>query len=60
LTPPIHRIIIAALAPDEGNVSAQTTHSSEESRNKATVEQSFKASQDGTGSPFDLFAEDAT
>ena len=41
-------------------MSSQTTHTDEESRNKATVEQSFKAWKDGTGSPFDLLAENAT
>jgi len=60
LRPPIRRIIIAALTPYGGHVSSQTTHTDEESRNKATVEQSFKAWKNGTGSPFDLLAENAT
>lgn len=40
-------------------MSAQTSPSIE-TRNKAIVEQSFDAWRNGTGSPFDLLAENAT
>ena len=41
-------------------MSAQTTKTLEESRNKTTIEESFNAWRDGTGGPFDLLAENAT
>lgn len=41
-------------------VSAQSKVDTTESRNKAPVEASFKAWSDGTGSPFDLLADEAT
>jgi ketosteroid isomerase-like protein len=40
--------------------SAQSNVMTTEARNKAAVEASFKAWSDGTGSPFDLLADDAT
>jgi hypothetical protein len=42
-----------------GTMSAQAAGNTE-SRNKSIVEASFKAWSDGTGSPFDLLAEDAS
>jgi ketosteroid isomerase-like protein len=52
--------IAVALASGGGNVSAQTTGASTQSRNKATVERAFMAWQNGTGSPYDLLADDAS
>jgi ketosteroid isomerase-like protein len=41
-------------------LSAQSKENPTESHNKAVVEASFKAWSDGTGSPYDLLADDAT
>jgi hypothetical protein len=41
-------------------VSAQSNTNTTESRNKTIVEASFKAWSDGTGSPYDLLADNAT
>jgi ketosteroid isomerase-like protein len=49
-----------ALAARGGIVSAQTTDATTEARNKATIERSFNAWRDGTGSPYDLLADNAT
>jgi ketosteroid isomerase-like protein len=52
--------LIVALAPGGEMMSAETTSAATEARNKTTVERSFDAWRDGTGSPYDLLAEDAT
>lgn len=52
--------LVVALAICGGTMSAQTTSPATETRNKATVERSFLAWRDGTGSPYDLLAETAT
>jgi uncharacterized protein len=49
-----------ALAASGGIMSAQTTGATTEARNKATIERSFNAWRDGTGSPYDLLADNAT
>ena len=41
-------------------MSAQTTSATIETRNTATIERSFNAWKDGTGSPYDLLADNAT
>jgi ketosteroid isomerase-like protein len=53
-------ILVAALATGVGApmLTAQSTATTE-SRNRQIVEASFKAWSDGTGSPFDLLADDA-
>ena len=51
---------VVVLAACGGTMSAQTTSPATETRNKATVERSFQAWRDGTGSPYDLLAETAT
>jgi hypothetical protein len=55
-------LVVMALSIHVGGIrmSAQSDAGSTESRNKATVEASFKAWSNGTGSPFDLLADDAT
>jgi ketosteroid isomerase-like protein len=52
--------LTAALVSSGGNVSAQTTGASTESRNKAIVERALTAWKNGTGSPYDLLADDAS
>ena len=52
--------LTAVVASTGGNVSGQTTGTSTESRNKAIVERSLTAWKDGTGSPYDLLADDAS
>lgn len=52
--------IVAVLASTGGNVSAQTNGNSAESRNKAIVERSLSAWKNGTGSPYDILADDAS
>jgi uncharacterized protein len=51
---------VLALATAGGIMSAQTTSATIETRNKATVERSFRAWREGTGSPYDLLAETAS
>ena len=51
---------LVALVPCGGIMSAQMTSATTEMRNKATIERSFKAWRDGTGSPYDLLADHAT
>ena len=51
---------LLALATAGGIMSAQTTSASIETRNNATIERSFNAWRDGTGSPYDLPADNAT
>ena len=51
---------IGALAPYGGIMSAQSMTASAETRNKAAIERSFNAWRDGTGSPYDLLADNAT
>src|SRR5688572_32211958 len=51
---------VLALATGGGIMSAQTTSATIETRNKATIERSFNAWRDGTGSPYDLLADNAT
>ena len=41
-------------------MSAQATGASTQSRNKAIVERAFTAWKNGTGSPYDLLADDAS
>jgi uncharacterized protein len=41
-------------------MSAQTISAATEARNKATIERSFDAWKNGTGSPYDLLAENAS
>ena len=53
-------VIFAVAAQLGGVVVSQSNDGNAESRNKAIVEASFKAWQDGTGSPFDLLDADAT
>ena len=54
-------LAIATLsAAARGIVSAQSTGSATEARNKGIVEASLKAWADGTGSPYDLLLDDAT
>lgn len=50
--------VVAALSLSGDTMSAQSTVT--EARNKATVERSFNAWRDGTGSPYDLLAETAS
>lgn len=50
-------ILLAAGAPA---LVAQSSQSSSAARNRTLVEASFKAWSDGTGSPYDLLADDAT
>jgi uncharacterized protein len=53
--------LILTLSTHTGGImSAQSNAGTTESRNKSVVEASFKAWSDGTGSPFDLLAEDAS
>jgi uncharacterized protein len=51
---------LLTLATGGGIMSAQTTSAIIETRNKATIERSFNAWRDGTGSPYDLLADNAT
>ena len=60
--PQTHNLLIActlatATMASEGTVSAQTTSTLEELRNKTTFQRSFNAWRDGTGGPFDRLAE---
>ena len=52
--------LVMALAPAGGNMSAQTTAASTQSRNKAIVDRAFTAWKNGTGGPYDLLADDAS
>lgn len=52
-------VLILALSPLPETAAAQTKDDVE-ARNKATVEAGFAAWKDGTGSPYDLLADDAT
>ena len=52
--------IIVALASSGDTMSAQTSRDTTESQNRAMIERSFNAWQNGTGSPFDLLAANAT
>lgn len=49
---------LVACAQEKGE-APMSTHSATEARNKALVEASFEAWRDGTGSPYDLLADDA-
>ena len=51
---------VVALAACGGTVSDRTTSAVTKAGNKATIERSFDAWRDGTGSPYDLLAETAT
>jgi uncharacterized protein len=51
---------VLALATGGGIMSVQTTSATSETRNKAAIERSFNAWRDGTGSPYDLLADNAT
>jgi uncharacterized protein len=53
-------VVVTFLTNARGILSAQSNAGSTESRNKAIVEASFRAWSSGTGSPFDLLADDAT
>ena len=54
-------VALATLFTSAGGImSAQSTASTTAARNKAIVEASLKAWADGTGSPYDLLADDAT
>lgn len=53
-------MLFALCAYTGGMMSAQSNADTTESRNKSIVEASFKAWSDGTGSPYDLLADDAT
>lgn len=54
-------VVVFALSIYAGGLrmSAQSDASTTESRNKAIVEAGFKAWSNGTGSPYDLLADDA-
>jgi ketosteroid isomerase-like protein len=51
---------VLALATCGAIMSAQTTSATIQTRNKARIERSFNAWRDGTGSPYDLLADNAT
>lgn len=51
---------MAVLSTSGETMSAETTAATAEARNKATIERSFNAWRDGTGSPFDLLEETAS
>jgi ketosteroid isomerase-like protein len=54
-------LLIFTLSTNIGGImSAQSKAGTTESRNKSIVEASFKAWSDGTGSPFDLLADNAS
>ena len=52
--------VLAALASSRGDLSTRATGTSTESRNKAAIERSLTAWKNGTGSPYDLLADDAS
>jgi ketosteroid isomerase-like protein len=53
-------LLLILLAAGASALLAQSTQSSIAARNRTLVESSFKAWSDGTGSPYDLLADDAT
>jgi ketosteroid isomerase-like protein len=53
-------VVFALSITNGGVISAQSNAGTTESRNKSIVEASFKAWDDGTGSPYDLLTDDAT
>jgi ketosteroid isomerase-like protein len=53
-------VFVVALVPYGGIMSAQPTATTTETRNKATIERGFNAWRDGTGSPYDHLAENAS
>ena len=52
--------LVVALATFGGTMPNQLPSATTEARNKKTIEQSFGAWRDGTGSPYDLLAETAS
>lgn len=60
MRPLIGVIIAVALAPFAGDAAMAETHSQTEARNLALVQSRFEAWRNGSGSPFDLLAEDAS
>lgn len=60
----MHKLIVAgaivvALALSGDTMNAQASKATTELQNRATVERGFNAWRNGTGSPFDLLAENA-
>jgi ketosteroid isomerase-like protein len=53
-------LVFTSISVLGGAAMAQTNTDAMEPRNKVVVEASFKAWEDGTGSPFDLLTDDAT
>jgi ketosteroid isomerase-like protein len=53
-------VVVLFLTSARGILPAQSNAGSAESRNKAIIEASFRAWSSGTGSPFDLLADNAT
>jgi uncharacterized protein len=60
MRPLIGMVIALALTPFAGEAAMAEPHSATETRNLALVQSGFEAWRNGSGSPFDLLAEDAS
>lgn len=57
---PIITAMAVVLATSSGHTAMAQTQQSNETRNKAIVEEKFKAWANGTGSPYEILADNAT